>query len=122
MTELQFCVAPRKDGRPCRGLGTIFDPARNGMVCDAHQPGGPGSLSLKVGSRLAVIHQQATLAERREALLRSLSDEGLSNTLKDLHKFRDGGESLRPKTRKLLEEILLEDTRRKLARKRGGKL
>jgi hypothetical protein len=30
------CLATRKDGRPCQGLGTIFDPQRNGMVCDAH--------------------------------------------------------------------------------------
>jgi hypothetical protein len=32
----ESCVAPRKDGRPCRGVGTIFDPERNGFVCDAH--------------------------------------------------------------------------------------
>jgi hypothetical protein len=30
------CVAPRKDGQPCRAVGRWFDPARQGLVCDAH--------------------------------------------------------------------------------------
>ena len=61
MSEPTICVAPRKDGRPCRAVGTIFDPARHGLVCDAHQPGGPGSKRLKRGMRLVAEANLATI-------------------------------------------------------------
>jgi hypothetical protein len=68
------------------------------------------------GRQLVAIHNLAEEQRRREAVATSLSAEGLQTILKALRDFEQGV-PLRPKTRKLLEEILLEDMRRKCARK-----
>jgi hypothetical protein len=108
------CVAPRKDGRPCGSVGIIFDPERNGMVCDAHVwP----EIKVDVQKRMYGYALQAreALAEQRrarEALMLSLSDHGLNSVLKDLRNFRDG-QPLQPKVRKILEGVLRENALRK---------
>ena len=120
MTEIQLCVAPRKDGRPCRAVGRWFDPARNGPVCDT--PAGP-EINEKFQRRIRGL---TLLAERvTQDRLQSWENVRRNVDLKELPKalgrFLDG-ELLTPKTRKLLEAILAEDTRRKQANRRGVKL
>jgi hypothetical protein len=115
MTEIQFCVAPRKNGRPCRGIGRIFDPARNGLVCDAHA--GPEinqtfQRRMKGLERLAEAEHQNWEKYQRDEDLRRLPEA--------LSRFRDG-KLLPPKTRKLLKGILAEDTHRKQAKMRSAK-
>jgi hypothetical protein len=116
MTEITFCVAPRKDGRPCRVLGRWFDPARNGLVCDAHA--GP-----EINETLQRRMRGLTLAaeDARPAWEKYQRDEDLRRLPEALGRFRDG-KLLNRETRKLLEAILAEDTRRKQAKRRGAKL
>jgi hypothetical protein len=113
------CVSLRKDGRACQGQGLYFHPERNGLVCDAHRPDGPGSDRLKHGTRLmALTFYEAGQAEserRREALALGLSDDSLNALLKALRRFRDG-KRLEAKVRRILEDILTENTQRNAAR------
>ena len=94
-------------GVPCRAVGTIFDPEWNGMVCDAHaRP----DINVNLQRRMHGYAPQAReeLAEQRrarEALMLSLSDNGLNSVLKDLRNFRDG-KPIQPKVRKILEGVL----------------
>jgi hypothetical protein len=92
----QFCVAPRKDGRPCRGMGQYFDPQRDGLVCDAHA--GPEintnlqqhMQTLERMARQQLAEATAEATRRRDALAIGLSDDGLPAVLKDFQKFREG--------------------------------
>jgi hypothetical protein len=116
MTDVAYepCVAARKDGQPCRGVGTVFDPELNGMVCDKHarpeiivnQPGRIPSYALAAREAVAEQHRA------REALMLSLSENGLNYVLKDLRNFRNG-KPLQPKVRTILEGVLREDDLRK---------
>jgi hypothetical protein len=123
MTEqaYQLCVATRKDGRPCRAIGRVFDSARNGLVCDAHQPGGPGRESLKRGTMLLamkdIAEDAAEDARRRDALAVGLSDDGLRTLLNELRKFREG-RPLQAKVYNILVDLLTEDRQRKPGRRR----
>jgi hypothetical protein len=116
MTEQasKICVATRKDGRPCRGMGQYFDPQRNGVVCDAHA--GP-EINTTFQQRMQTLTQIARKhlaeAERlREALQRRLTDDDLQDVLSDLRRFREG-HALKRKVSSLLKEILTENSRRR---------
>jgi hypothetical protein len=76
----------------------------------------PPTTRLLRGWRLMAMHNVAERQRRCEAITTSLSAEGLQAIVKDLRDFGQGL-PLRPKTRKLLEEILAEDMRRKVVQK-----
>jgi hypothetical protein len=82
------CVALRKDGRPCRAVGRVFDPARQGLVCDAHQPGGPGSKRLKRGRLLVArdnLAQREDITPEARAQLNAVINAALEKLSRDDH-------------------------------------
>jgi hypothetical protein len=113
---IERCVSLRKDGRPCQGVGLFNHPERNGLVCDAHRPDGPGSERWKAAMTVqAPSYLLEEYNRQRKALAVSLSDDGLQALLEELRTFRNG-ERLSRKTRKILDNILSEDTHRKASR------
>jgi hypothetical protein len=72
------------------------------------------------GEQLAALRNLAEEQRRRDAVATSLSPEGLQTIVKALRAFGQGV-PLPPKTRKRLEDILLEDTCRKRARKAASR-
>lgn len=87
----------------------------------------PPSHSYLLGQRLSATRYLEERERAQEALMLSLSDDGLSSILKALRQFREG-KPLLPKVRKILEGVLREanhqefitKARRKLAREREG--
>jgi hypothetical protein len=97
MRTSEHCVGLRKYGKPCHGVGTIFDPDLNEMVCEWHT--GP-QINQQRESRLYA-HDK----EKYEAAMRSLSDQALDMLLRDLRHFRTG-KPLTRKTSEMLHMIL----------------
>jgi uncharacterized protein YicC (UPF0701 family) len=116
----ETCVALRKNGKPCRAVaGLIFDPHWNGKVCDAHLSDtrlNPHKWGRLEASMRAADDALAEAQRQREALILSLSEDGLHTLLKEMRKFREGS-PLKAKIRKLLDAILRENQRRELERK-----
>ena len=112
----ETCVARRKDGKPCRASGSIFDPHWGGKVCDAHLSNirlNPSKWGRFEASLRAADEARAQAQRQREALSLSLSEDGLHTLLKEMRKFREGS-LLKAKIRKLLEAILHDNRWREL--------
>jgi hypothetical protein len=80
----ETCVARRKDGKPCRAGGLIFDPHWGGNVCDAHLSDirlNPSKWGRLEASMRAADKALAEAQRQREALSLSLSEDGLHTLL-----------------------------------------